>query len=78
MAHIRPSWSDNNCTHSLGADGSHKDQLGSNKKTKEVKTKMAKKSRGGRMTAAKSRAKKSAGGRGPVKGRKAGKKIMKT
>jgi len=39
---------------------------------------MAKKSRGGRMTAAKSRAAKSAGGRGPVKGRKTGKKIMKT
>jgi len=39
---------------------------------------MAKKSRGGRMTAAKKRAAKSAGGRGPVKKRKAGKKIMKT
>ena len=39
---------------------------------------MAKKSRGGRMTAAKKRAKKSPGGKGPVKKRKAGKKIMKT
>ena len=39
---------------------------------------MAKKSRGGRMTAAKKRAKNSPGGRGPVKKRKAGKKIMKT
>jgi hypothetical protein len=39
---------------------------------------MAKKSRGGRMTAAKSRAAKSKGGSGPVKGRKAGKKIMRT
>jgi len=39
---------------------------------------MAKKSRGGRMTAAKSRAKKSSGGRGPVKGRDAGKRIMRT
>jgi hypothetical protein len=39
---------------------------------------MAKKSRGGRMTAAKNRAKKSAGGRGPVKGRETGKKIMRT
>lgn len=39
---------------------------------------MAKKSRGGRMTAAKKRAKKAPGGRGPVKKRKAGKKIMKT
>jgi hypothetical protein len=37
-----------------------------------------KKSRGGRMTAAKKRAAKAAGGRGPVKKRKAGKKIMKT
>ncbi len=37
---------------------------------------MAKKSRGGRMTAAKKRAAKSAGGRGPVKTRKAGRKIM--
>jgi hypothetical protein len=39
---------------------------------------MAKKSRGGRMTAAKRRAAKSAGGKGPVAKRKAGKKIMKT
>ena len=39
---------------------------------------MAKKSRGGRMTAAKKRAKKAPGGRGAVKKRKAGKKIMKT
>jgi hypothetical protein len=39
---------------------------------------MAKKSRGGRMTAAKRRAAKSAGGRGPVKKRKAGKRIMKS
>ena len=37
---------------------------------------MAKKSRGGRMTAAKKRAAKSPGGKGPVKKRKAGKKIM--
>jgi len=37
-----------------------------------------KKSRGGRMTAAKKRAAKSAGGRGRVKSRKAGRKIMKT
>jgi len=39
---------------------------------------MAKKSRGGRMTAAKKRAKKAPGGRGPVKKRKAGKRIMKS
>jgi hypothetical protein len=39
---------------------------------------MAKKSRGGRMTAAKKRAAKSAGGRGRVRKRKAGKDIMKT
>lgn len=39
---------------------------------------MAKKSRGGRMTAAKKRAAKSPGGKGPVKDRPAGKKIMKT
>ena len=37
-----------------------------------------KKSRGGRMTAAKRRATKSTGGRGLVKNRKAGRKIMKT
>ena len=37
-----------------------------------------KKSRGGRMTAAKRRAKKSSGGRGRVKNRKAGRNIMKT
>ena len=40
--------------------------------------KMAKKSRGGRMTAAKARAAKAPGGQGPVKKRKAGKRIMKT
>jgi hypothetical protein len=39
---------------------------------------MAKISRGGRMTAAKTRAKKSSGGKGMVKNRPAGKKIMKT
>lgn len=39
---------------------------------------MAKKSRGGRMTAAKKRAAKRPGGKGPVKKRKAGRKIMKT
>lgn len=39
---------------------------------------MAKTSRGGRMTAAKSRAAKSVGGVGPVKGRAAGKRIMRT
>jgi hypothetical protein len=39
---------------------------------------MAKKSRGGRMTAAKKRAAASPGGKGPVRKRKAGKRIMKT
>jgi hypothetical protein len=39
---------------------------------------MAKKSRGGRMTAAKKRAAKKAGGKGRVKSRKAGKRIMET
>jgi hypothetical protein len=39
---------------------------------------MAKKSRGGRMTAAKKRAAKSPGGKGPVKKRPAGLNIMKT
>jgi hypothetical protein len=39
---------------------------------------MAKKSRGGRMTAAKKRAAKTPGGRGKVKNRKAGRKIMAT
>ena len=39
---------------------------------------MAKKTRGGRMTAAKKRASKAKGGRGKVKNRKAGRKIMKS
>jgi hypothetical protein len=39
---------------------------------------MAKKSRGGRMTAAKKRAAKAPGGKGRVKNRKAGRKIMST
>jgi hypothetical protein len=39
---------------------------------------MAKKSRGGRMTAAKVRAAKTPGGKGLVKNRRAGKKIMRT
>ena len=39
---------------------------------------MAKNTRGGRMTAAKRRAAKSPGGKGPVKKRPAGLKIMKT
>ena len=39
---------------------------------------MAKKSRGGRMTAAKNRAAKSKGGKGLIKNRPAGKHIMKT
>ena len=37
-----------------------------------------KKTRGGRMTAAKKRAAKTKGGKGPIKNRKAGKKIMST
>ena len=37
---------------------------------------MAKKSRGGRMTAAKNRASKTPGGQGKVKNRPAGRKIM--
>ncbi len=39
---------------------------------------MAKKSRGGRMEAAKVRAAKMPGGKGPVRKRAAGRKIMKT
>lgn len=39
---------------------------------------MVKKSRGGRMTAAKGRAAKSKGGKGKVKNRPAGKRIMRT
>lgn len=39
---------------------------------------MAKASRGGRMTAAKKRAAKAPGGKGPVKKRNAGRKIKKT
>lgn len=39
---------------------------------------MAKKSRGGRMTAAKHRAAKAPGGRGRIKKRAAGRRIMKT
>jgi len=39
---------------------------------------MYKKSRGGRMTAAKNRAAKSKGGKGPVAKRPAGRKIMKS
>lgn len=37
-----------------------------------------KKTRGGRMTAAKARAAKTKGGKGPIKKRPAGAKIMKT
>jgi hypothetical protein len=39
---------------------------------------MAKKSRGGRMTAAKNRAAKTKGGKGLIKNRPAGRNIMKT
>jgi hypothetical protein len=39
---------------------------------------MAKKSRGGRMTAAKNRAAKRKGGKGLIKNRAAGRRIMKT
>jgi hypothetical protein len=39
---------------------------------------MAKKSRGGRMTAAKKKAAKSPGGKGKIKDRPAGKRIMST
>jgi hypothetical protein len=39
---------------------------------------MAKKSRGGRMTAAKKRAADAPGGKGRVKNRRAGKRIMST
>jgi hypothetical protein len=46
--------------------------------TVEEVCEMAKKSRGGRMKAAKGRAAKTPGGKGPVKDRPAGKHIMKT
>ena len=46
--------------------------------TRKEISQMAKKSRGGRMTAAKRRAAKSAGGKGRVAKRRAGRKIMKT
>jgi len=39
---------------------------------------MSKKTRGGRMTAAKKRAAKAPGGKGPIKNRKAGRRIMST
>jgi hypothetical protein len=39
---------------------------------------MVKKSRGGRMTAAKKRAASKPGGKGPIKNRPAGKRIMST
>ena len=39
---------------------------------------MAKKSRGGRMTAAKKRAAKKPGGKGAIKKRRAGKRVMST
>jgi hypothetical protein len=42
------------------------------------KNTMSKKTRGGRMTAAKNRAAKSKGGKGPIKNRPAGRNIMKT
>jgi hypothetical protein len=45
---------------------------------REKEEHMAKKSRGGRVTAAKKRAAKATKGKGPVKKRKAGRKIMKT
>ena len=44
----------------------------------EVNQEMAKKSRGGRMTAAKRRAAETPGGKGPVRKRRAGRRIMKT
>ncbi len=47
-------------------------------KTEEGNENMAKRSRGGRMTAAKRRAASTKGGRGPVKKRKAGRKNMRT
>jgi hypothetical protein len=48
------------------------------KKKQYGETHMVKASRGGRMTAAKKRAAKTAGGKGPVKARPAGKRIMRT
>jgi hypothetical protein len=45
---------------------------------KRKSTLMAKKSRGGRMTAAKNRAAATKGGRGPIKKRPAGRRIMST
>jgi len=51
---------------------------GSSTETAKQGTYMAKKSRGGRMTAAKQRAAKDHGGKGMVKKRPAGRKIMST
>ena len=47
-------------------------------KTQPGEIQMAKKSRGGRMTAAKKRAAKRGGGKGMVKNREVGRKIMRT
>lgn len=48
------------------------------KRIREVNLEMAKKSRGGRMTAAKVRAAETPGGKGPVRKRRTGRRIMKT
>jgi len=68
----------------VGDSNAEKQQLGKQGRSegrKEIKGgdfKMAKKSRGGRMTAAKKRAAKKSGGRGAIKKRAAGRNIMKT
>jgi hypothetical protein len=52
--------------------------VGKRKHTSNERNSMAKKSGGGRMTAAKTRAAKGPGGKGMVKNRPAGRKIMGT
>jgi hypothetical protein len=60
-----------------GNDSANKDIRRGGKKSRRT-CKMAKKSRGGRMTAAKKRAAKRHGGKGAIKKRAVGRNIMKT
>jgi len=65
----------------LGGDPIGKKQfvkVGKQIHTNKERNSMAKKSRGGRMTAAKTRAAKASGGKGMVKNRSVGRKIMGT
>jgi len=73
-----PTWHANRERSAVAVDRQNVLSLPRNASLPTQEVRSMKKTRGGRMTAAKKRAAKSPGGKGPIKNRPAGENIMKT